>query len=633
LHCIPTAATPTNQRKQDPDFTKPNKTIKTIKPNSASMADSNPSSSCSAWFLRAVCLDFLNPETPFLLFLRKIVILVGIFNAAFVGMYLPVFISLNAANFTLASYLGLLSYIIRIVVGVVPYVVAQRTGGVPDWSIALMLFGSTIGGIVSCFVSPGFPFSVYVAAFAIFAAICDMPRRPLFFVLLAVQYAISAWNQTAAATNGPLLIAPGTPPPSVAGLLIQYTAAAIFLSIPAAACGVLIRKALTLLAAADATNELSCNVAALLKQYDTDGVSRALDAYAELPDADPALVHNFRELVDNLDRYRPHLPNWMIDGADDASESSVRSAASHSTRMSKRQSTTASHVSHSLSARGHQHDDGGSSGATAVPDVRCAAYNGTVAFAVVAFKVAPEQSADARGAALSAFVDTVHQIASATHCALHTFVGDTVQLSWNAAMRVAQPEVKAARFMCRLKAAVAETCSTVSVSGAVMSGKAGSQFAGTGRVSALAVSLPWRQALMACASFAQQRGLFVISGAGTETAAHVCGFKPVELLRVAVGDEQRNVVVHEILDERDDDDDDEWMYVMEKHTADGGKAYHDAFACCVTGHYADAVALLHGQDESAAPADMAAAHLLARAESAMLSGPESFATAACGCCA
>ena len=50
------------------------------------------------------------------------------------------------------------------------------------------------------------------------------------------------------------------------------------------------------------------------------------------------------------------------------------------------------------------------------------------------------------------FVDRIHALSTATGGAVHGFVGDTVVLSWNAASRSVQPDVKAARFLARLRA-------------------------------------------------------------------------------------------------------------------------------------------------------------------------------------
>jgi hypothetical protein len=640
---------------------------------------SNARCSCCDSFVRVVCLDFLNPATPFLQFLRKVTVVNGGFIAVVLGIFftLGVFTILVGTDpASAANLLSLASYLVRIVGAVVPYAYAQKTGAVPDWAICTLMYSTVVGGIMSCLTKPGFPFIVYVATFAIFAAICDIPRRPVFYCFLAVEFMLSAWNSTALATGGAPLVAPGTPPSTVAGLLLQYGVALVVMAVPTVACGQLILKSRKLLSAAEAANELSRNVAELLRTYDTDGVSYLLEEYAALPDADPELVQSYRALVDNLERYRPHLPNWMVGTGD---ESEVGSQASRRSSMtSARQGANGTPTGSSVAARvrsvslagAKQGANGTPNGSSVAARVRSASnagsgagtapavpvalvgapYNGVVAFATVQFATAAERTFDGRCEATNGFVDTVHSLAAATNGAIHSFVGDTVQLSWNAAMRTAQPDVKSVRFMCRLRAAMAKLpeLARAVASGAAMTGKASSQFAGTGRVSALTVSLPWHGALLACAAFAKRFGAFVTSGgladSVPEAAAHVCRMQPVEQLRVAIGAEEHTVTVHEILDERDDDND-EWMYVMSKQGANAKSAAHRAFDHCVAGEYAQAIALLSERsatpgagfvtaaDAPSQPLSPLGAHLLERAEAALLTAAPvaDFSAASCPC--
>jgi hypothetical protein len=218
-----------------------------------------------------------------------------------------------------------------------------------------------------------------------------------------------------------------------------------------------------------------------------------------------------------------------------------------------------------------------------------------------------------------------------------------VQVSWNAALRTAQPEAKALRFLCRLKAAVAAAAdglsamplSHVSVGAAAASGKATHQFGGTGRVSALAVTLPWKNALLSCFELARRHRAFVTTEAVAVVASYVCHTRPVEVLAVARSRE--TVVVHEVVGERDDENDDEWMYVLSKA---GAAQQCAALSKCVEGRYADAIAELDavpGADAPplASPARRSAlvAGLRERAEAALLlcTPAASFAAAACAC--
>jgi hypothetical protein len=607
-----------------------------------------PSDGCGAWIHRVVLLDLLNKDTPFLVFVRKLVVLCGTVMGVIVAFGFATFLLAvmqgTAGNGTSVG-LTFVSMPLTLISTLVPYGYVAKTHETPDWVIALNLFGYTVASFLSGLLLPWYPYATVCATFAVYAAITDVPFRGLLFALLAVLYSLSSWNIAALLTGREPVALPGYQKAEFGLVMFFFAFSLLALSIPVAACVLQMRHQQALLAAAGAANELSRNVAVLLRSYNTDGVSEALEEYAALPHADPELVESYRALVDNLERYRPHLPNWMVGDGSDGGGNSAASMNSASTRRGD-DSPTNSTVAERLRRESHA---GGSSNATPVSLVG-APYTGILAFAVVDFAAAAGRSFDARCKAVDGFVDLVHAVASSTNSALHSFVGDTVQLSWNAAMRAAQPEVKAVRFMCRIRAALAKPeHEHVVASGAAMSGKASAMFAGTGRVSALAVSLPWHGALLACAAFAKRHGAFVsssgLSDSVPEAAAHVCRMQPVEQLRVAVGAEEHTVTVHEILDEHDDDND-EWMYVMSKQGADArGHSVHRAFNHCVAGEYAEAIALLAtpgdsptastiaNDDTAAAAAKLSrlGAHLLERAEAALLQRPDRFAGSSCSC--
>ena len=65
--------------------------------------------------------------------------------------------------------------------------------------------------------------------------------------------------------------------------------------------------------AATAANEMSIEVSQKLALYDTDGARAVLAAYASRDQVDGALMTSFGTIVTNLERYRRHLPNYVLD--------------------------------------------------------------------------------------------------------------------------------------------------------------------------------------------------------------------------------------------------------------------------------------------------------------------------------
>jgi hypothetical protein len=585
-----------------------------------------------SWFHRVVCLDLLDPAAPFLLFLRKIVLL----NGAVVGALSSIFFVMNIGRAVSPGFLdrdrtivAMSGQVVLVATSFVAYGNAVRTGLVPDWAIALQMYGSGIGGLISLPTGAVWPWNTATLSFAIFALICDMPLRGPFFVLLAAIFWISSFNFIYV-TQGmaPPVAVPGTPIPPTGTQIRDYATVFILLVVPIVGCMLQAKHHRRMLDSAEAANALSREVAELLRNYDTAGVQRALADYGDLPHADPALIESYEALVENLNQYRPHLPNWMVNQCDEdsASHRSESSAVSGSASVPAARKGGQRSKNPSSDGRVSNSSKTSRSSVTVADDRKRVDHLNAgvlpkavpVAFAVVDFAIADGQSADSRGATMSRFADKMHSIATATHCAIHSFVGDTAQLSWNATVRVAQPEVKAVRFLCRLKDAMAAV-EHVTVAGAAMHGKATTQFAGTSTVQALAISLPWRAQLRALAALAARHGAMVCCDATAKAASHACLTRPVDVVAVAGA----ALTVHEVLKERDDDND-EWMYVLAKT---GGDAVTSALLACTEGNYGDAVAALEDVTDDTALVH----HLRNRAEAALLHPPNDFAESVCAC--
>jgi hypothetical protein len=185
--------------------------------------------------------------------------------------------------------------------------------------------------------------------------------------------------------------------------------------------------------------------------------------------------------------------------------------------------------------------------------------------------------------------------------------------------------VKAARFLCALKAALAGS-DDISVAAAAMHGKATTQFAGTGAVQAVAISLPWRTELRTLMAFASRHRAFVVHHKTAAVASHACVTRAVEALQVLDARDataSETIVVHEVLAERGaDDDNDEWMYVLDK---DGTDKVTAALNACVCGEYGAAMSLLEAVADTASTVES----LKRRTEAALGNPPPTFAVGPC----
>jgi hypothetical protein len=585
-------------------------------------AEATPAN-CAVRALRFVALDLLNPRTPFLQFLRKLVVLTSFVPAILALFTLATFFIPGLAGGsepTAAFLVALVASFIVMATGTVSYVAAHRAGEVADWALCVALYGTFGGGLLVSITFPNFPGCLWTVVYAIFAALSELPGRNVFLCMLVTFFGICAYNTCALMTDrrAPLAV-PGSESVTFDVAFQQYVFAFIGVALPVIACILQTAQHRKLLAAADDANQLSRDAAELLRNYDTAGVSALLAEYRELPDADPALIESYTALVDNLNQYRPHLPNWMVDTQADDDSRADDAETQRSDRSTRSRDSRKSHTSMSGTS-GVSHEAPGSADVLNV--ARVPKTVASIAFGIVDFKVAGELSAAARGVAVSAFSDVVHRLAAVTHCAVHSFVGDTVQLSWNATLRAVQPEVKAARFLCALKAALAGN-GDVSVAAAAMHGKATTQFAGTGAVQAVAISLPWRTELRTLMAFASRHRAFVVHHKMAAVASHACVTRAVEALQVPDATASETVVVHEVLAERGaDDDNDEWMYVLDKDATDKVTA---ALNACVCGEYGAAMSLLEAVADTASTVES----LKKRTEAALGNPPPTFAVGLC----
>jgi hypothetical protein len=118
--------------------------------------------------------------------------------------------------------------------------------------------------------------------------------------------------------------------------------------------------------------------------------------------------------------------------------------------------------------------------------------------------------------------DALFNIAQMTKASIHSTVGDRVQLSWNATHRVAQPEVKAATFLLKLRETFRSKMSEgYTLAGACCSGLAEvhSVFSAATKQQALYIDAPWLPLLECCYNLATKHQALIIDS-NTAAGAH-----------------------------------------------------------------------------------------------------------------
>jgi hypothetical protein len=119
---------------------------------------------------------------------------------------------------------------------------------------------------------------------------------------------------------------------------------------------------------------------------------------------------------------------------------------------------------------------------------------------------------------LPALIDAVYESAATYQGSIHSLLGDTLTVSWNATRRVAQSELKATRFLYKVQRTMAEK--GLAVCGAACTGSAACESvqSNTGQ-QAFLVHCRWRDALQVLASLAARCHSVLIDEA-TNAVAH-----------------------------------------------------------------------------------------------------------------
>ena len=314
----------------------------------------------------------------------------------------------------------------------------------------------------------------------------------------------------------------------------------------------------------------------------------AVGGLKETMAVDEELVTTFRVLTVNLDKFRPHIPNWLMDQVkEDDAERQAGAEREIEQLLTNRsgdpfgrpssedeRSIVMSDVGRAISSVGSDadsridfgksprtpHTPGGirpsprkfgqvpstgsaDSGAAKdghhvvntqflAPGVLCSRPGAMVRVNFRALHTGASRSSNAEVTdALHALVDGAHDLAHSSKAALHGFVGDELVVTWNAASRAVQPEAKAMRFLWRLRAMLSRSAGDVlSVTGAGMVGPLQVLLAGQGRTQALTVSTRWQSSLDALYRAAQEAGTVLVDRAMHSAASYACRARLVAAL-------------------------------------------------------------------------------------------------------
>lgn len=449
---------------------------------------------------------------------------------------------------------------------------------------------------------PVFPCEFATTLILCMAVVAGTPRLPIHFILQSVLFWMSAARrimQNDLLRGSSKLAQVGFPDPRSAAqgeAVIMYALAYVMVVLLLA----LVHHVLRTLEIAESDSSHARSVARIIIDrcacYDLGKASEALDNYissatpsAFLNRENQSLAGSAKMLIMAMMKFKPHLPNWVVDSQEAHEDSLSETLGSlHEQRHAsmRRGSDQLSRMPSGLDAASTE--SGGAevaadpdgmtprtptSGRGALyldrsPQTPTAAYTGRVSFVIMDFCVFQNRCQSRHhsvDAVLCNFVERTHAIANTLGASIHTFIGDSLVCSWNATRRRYNMEASASQFMSRIALDAADP-QFMRVSGAAMTCDARCVVSGT-KTQAQIVSLKHKPLLAVARRFALHHGICIVDAATYQTARSAVEFRAVDAITTVdnAGVTKGHHLLYVIASERNEvQQTGEWMYVVDR---------------------------------------------------------------------
>lgn len=498
------------------------------------------------------------------------------FLLAFIGVWVNALVErATSSNESLAAMIC--SIIAAALFGttiLIVYFVTRSMKDAPMWLVDVLMGAAVLFCGLMTVCIPSFPADLTMEALAVIIVWSRSPRAPIFVLCCTCIYLIFMYNLSWRNWDWQLIQIPG----SYAGRPLEQGFLRLGFCGLAAPLLLLAGKAMikqfqASVEALQRSVDLAEEVAAQLVLYDTTAVRVTAEAFEAMCDPEDVATHDlirsFREMANNLDQYRPYLPNWVLAGLDGGvmeEENVVRpppKKVQPSESASETQGSyffeTPSQVYHSSqqssdrrtdeSYKTDQHDSISTSrtSAAALSARQVAAqqrrimgkqaefvpppFHGRITLVMIDFAIirpSGVSSVDFRSSKIGLYeqlVSSIHRLASQTGGSIHALICDRCILSWNATARVGAQELKAVRFVTRLRASLSlineeerrikkpNSACQIILTGVVLTGRARCQLAGGKKSQSFTIHPRWLRAARALALHAQNEGRLLIDDA------------------------------------------------------------------------------------------------------------------------
>ena len=306
-----------------------------------------------------------------------------------------------------------------------------------------------------------------------------------------------------------------------------------------------------------------------IKKFDIESAKEVLasaekemDSGTEKPVLDPQFGSILESLCNQLNSYRPYLPNWLLMG-DEAGTTEgegeidyVEDEDDEGPLLSEGSSIVSAPPELNLAGLDQQSVRSTSTQGTVksmkyiapVAALNCSGGKPTLTKTLRRISMCVLDFEPKRGKldkehqyleSVQAVLDVAAKAAKTTHASLHGTTGDQIIVTWNASVNTAQPELKACQFLCQVKAQLQDQYSDVygdiALSAAAKSGQAWCHHvvSTTGsKSSSFMIHYLWRSALEAMCRHARSYRTLLVDDATFELGQLQCEGWLVDALKL-----------------------------------------------------------------------------------------------------
>lgn len=270
-----------------------------------------------AWLYQTAFLDMVRPEDDFATMTRKIIVSAGLFwipcPAGFMAYWAYCY---QTASYGVGPSIFLpIALACILVITMSSYFYARAKKEVTSNMMDLYMLGMSTSFGLMCLVLQDYPSAVGAFGVLLCCTLTGSERLWLHLIVDSMLFLVADYNKNWNPVNNgvapqltigtPYLLGPGHLAVTM-GLSygIVFTSFAVFV--------VQNKEYQSTVRSAKQSVLMARRTAQLLRTYDTESVREVLQEFKEEGFADADLIEELTTIVDNLDRYKPHIPNWVL---------------------------------------------------------------------------------------------------------------------------------------------------------------------------------------------------------------------------------------------------------------------------------------------------------------------------------